>query len=203
MATRTREALLVALPAGETERALDDVLAERGFARAEPTPPLPAAPTPRSEARFFDVDLVQPALTVIREWAGYSDATAWGAALELAEGLPPAARMEMALPPALSVLARALSRRVAVLGFAVRDKPRHFVGVAFRGGRAADVITMVKDRIASGATGEPGSCTPAEARVHLQGWLGQYGVDPATTELLLGGRDLPATWRVAYLHASD
>jgi hypothetical protein len=203
MATRTREALLVALPAEETERALDDVLAERGFARAEPTPPLPAAPTPRSEARFFDVDLVQPALTMIREWAGYSDATAWGAALELAEGLPPAARMEMALPPALSVLARALSRRVTVLGFAAREKPVHFVGVAFRGGRAADVITMVKDRIVLGATGEPGSCTPAEARVHLQGWLGQYGVDPATTELLLGGRDLPATWRVAYLHASD
>lgn len=201
MATRTREALLVALTAGETERALDDVLAERGFARAEPAPPLPTAPTARSEARFFDVDLVQPALTMIREWAGYSDATAWGAALELAEGLPPAARMEMALPPALSVLARALSRRVTVLGFAARDKPRHFVGVAFRGGRAADVITMVKDRIVLGATGEPRSCTPAEALVHLQGWLGQYGVDPATSELL-DGRDLPATWRVAYLHAS-
>src|SRR5688572_5188362 len=203
MATRTREALLVALPAVEAERALDDVLSERGFDRAEPAPPLPTEPTARSEARFFDVDLVQAGLSLIREWAGYSDATAWGAALELAEGLPPAARMEMALPPALSVLARALSRRVAVLGFAARDNPRHFVGVAFRGGRAADVITMVKDRIVLGATGEPRSCTPAEARVRLQGWLGQYGVDPATSELLLGGRDLPATWRVAYLHASD
>jgi hypothetical protein len=199
MATKTREALLVALPAGETERALDDVLAERGFARAEPTPPLPAAPTARSEARFFDVDLVQPALTMIREWAGYSDATAWGAALELAEGLPPAARMEMALPPALSVLARALSRRVTVLGFAARDKPRHFVGVAFRGGRAADVMTVVKDRIVIGVHGEPQRCTIPEAKTHLQTWLAPYGVEPATTDLLLGDRDLAATWRVVYL----
>ena len=199
MATRTREALLVALTAGETERALDDVLAERGFARAEPTPPLPTAPTARSEARFFDVDLVQPALTMIREWGGYSDATAWGAALELAEGLPPAARMEMALPPALSVLARALSRRVTVLGFAARDKPRHFVGVAFRGGRAADVITMVKDRIVIGVRGEHQRCTIPEAKTHLQTWLAPYGVEPATTDLLMGERDLPATWRVVYL----
>jgi hypothetical protein len=199
MATRTREALLVALPAGEAERALDDVLAERGFARAEPTPPLPAAPTPRSEARFFDVDLVQPSLSMIREWAGYSDATAWGAALELAEGLPPAARMEMALPPALSVLARALSRRVPVLGFAARDKPRHFVGVAFRGGRAADVITMAKDLVVIGAHGEPQRCTIPEAKTHLQTWLAPYGVEPATTDLLMGERDLAATWRVVYL----
>src|SRR5687768_11590164 len=203
MATAPREALFVSLPAAETEHALDDVLAERGFERAELRPPGPTNSTAQSEARFFDIDLLQPTLSVVREWTGYSDATAWGAALELAEGLPPAARMEMALPPALSVLARALSRRVAVLGFAARDNPRHFVGVAFRGGRAADVITMVKDRIVLGATGEPRSCTPAEARVRLQGWLGQYGVDPATSELLLGGRDLPATWRVAYLHASD
>lgn len=199
MATRTHEALLVALPAGETERALDEVLAERGLARAEPTPPLPAAPTARSEARFFDVDLVQPALSMIREWAGYSDATAWGAALELAEGLPPAARMEMALPPALSVLARALSRRLPVLGFAARDKPRHFVGVAFRGGRAADVITMAKDRIVIGPHGEPERCTVPESKTQLQAWLAPYGVEPATTDLLLGERDLAATWRVVYL----
>lgn len=199
MATRTHEALLVALPAGETERALDEVLAERGFARAEPTPPLPAAPTARSEARFFDVDLVQPALSMIREWAGYSDATAWGAALELADGLPPAARMEMALPPALSVLARALSRRLPVLGFAARDKPRHFVGVAFRGGRAADVITMAKDRIVIGVHGEPERCTVPESKTQLQTWLAPYGVEPATTDLLLGERDLAATWRVVYL----
>ncbi len=200
MATRTREALLVALPVAEAEQALDAVLAERGFARADPAPPLPAEPTARSEARFFDVDLVQPALSVIREWAGYSDATAWGAALELAEGLPAAARMEMALPPALSVLARALSRRVTVLGFAAREKPRHFVGVAFRGGRAADVITMVKDRIVIGVQGAPRSCTIPDAKMHLQAWLAPYGVEPATTELLLGDRDLASRWGVAYLN---
>jgi hypothetical protein len=200
MATRTREALLVALPVAEAEQALDDVLAERGFARARPTPPPPTEPTARSEARFFDVDLVQPTVSLIHEWAGYSDATTWGAALELAEGLPPAARMEMALPPALSVLARALSRRVTVLGFAAREKPRHFVGVAFRAGRAVDVITMVKDRIAIGAQGEPRTCTIVEARTHLQTWLGPHGVDPTTTELLLGDRDLPSRWSVVYLH---
>jgi len=200
MATRTREALLVALPAVEAERALDDVLSERGFDRAEPAPPLPTEPTARSEARFFDVDLVQAGLSLVREWSGYSDATAWGAALELAEGLPAAARMEMALPPALSVLARALSRRLTVVGFAAREKPVHFVGVAFRGGRAVDVITMVKDRIVVGATGEPRPCTIAEAKTRLQTWVGQYGVEPATTEVLLRERDLPATWRVAYLH---
>jgi hypothetical protein len=200
MATRTREALLVALPAAEAEQALDDVLAERGFARADPTPPLPTEPTARSEARFFDVDLVEPAVSLIREWTGYSDVTAWGAALELAEGLPPAARMEMALPPALSVLGRALSRGVTVLGFAAREKPWHFVGVAFRGGRAADVITMVKDRIVIGAQGEPQRCPIPEAKTHLQSWLAPYGVDPAITELLLGERDLPSRWGVAYLH---
>jgi hypothetical protein len=46
MATDAREALLVSLPAAETERALDDVLAERGFERAELPPPgrdLPSA----------------------------------------------------------------------------------------------------------------------------------------------------------------
>jgi hypothetical protein len=200
MATRTREALLLALSAAQAEQALDAVLAERGFARTEPAPPLPTEPTARSEARFFDVDLVQPALSMIREWSGYSDATAWGAALELAHGLPPAARMEMALPPALSVLARALSRRVTVIGFAAREKPSHFVGVAFRGGRAADVITMVKDRIAIGALGEPQKCSMPEAKTHLLTWLAPYDVDRATIELLLGERDLPATWRVVYLH---
>jgi hypothetical protein len=138
-------------------------------------------------------------LALIREWDGYSDATAWGAALELAEGLPPAARMEMALPPALSVLARALSRRVTVVGFAAREKPWHFVGVAFRDGRAADVITMVKDRIAIGARGEPQRCTDREAKNHLQSWIAPYGVDATTADLLLGERDLPATWRVAYV----
>ena len=203
MATKTREALIVALPAAEAERALDTVLEERGFARTDLTPPPPSEPVARSESRFFDVDLVQPGLSLIREWAGYSDATAWGAALELAEGLPAAARMEMALPPALSVLARALSRRSTVVGFAAREKPWHFVGVAFREARAADVITMVKDRIVIGVTGEPRNCTAAEAWAHLQNWLGQYGVDRATTEVLQGERDLPATWRVAYLHASQ
>lgn len=199
MATRTREALLVALPVAEAEQALDAVLSERRFERVTPAPALPVEPTMRSEARFFDVDLVQPALSVVREWNGYSDATAWGTALELAEGLPAAARMEMALPPALSVLARALSRRVTVIGFASREKPVHFVGVAFRGGRAADVITMVKDRIVIGVAGDPRPCTPAEARGHLQSWLAPYGVSPDTNDLLLGGRDLPATWRVAYV----
>jgi len=201
MATKTREALIVALPAAEAERALDTVLEERGFARTDLTPPPPSEPVARSESRFFDVDLVQPSLSLIREWAGYSDATAWGAALELAEGLPPAARMEMALPPALSVLARALSRQSTVVGFAAREKPWHFVGVAFREARAADVITMVKDRIVVGPRGEPRSCSVAEARRHLQAWIAPYGVEPETIELLLGERALPGTWRVAYLNS--
>ena len=201
MATQTREALIVALPAAEAERALDIVLEERGFARTELTPPPPSEPVARSESRFFDVDLVQPGLSLIREWAGYSDATAWGAALELAEGLPAAARMEMALPPALSVLARALSRRSTVVGFAAREKPWHFVGVAFREARAADVITMVKDRIVVGPRGEPRACSVAEARSHLQAWIAPYGVEPETIELLLGERALPGTWRVAYLNS--
>jgi hypothetical protein len=200
MATKTREALLVALPAAEAERALDGVLAERGFARSDLTPPPPIQPVARSDARFFDIDLLQPALSVIREWAGYSDATAWGAALELAEGLPAAARMEMALPPALSVLARALARRTTILGFAAREKPWYFVGVAFREARAADVITMVKDRIVIGARGDPQRCTISEAKAHLQTWLAPYGVEALTTELLLGERDLPSRWSVAYLH---
>jgi hypothetical protein len=203
MATETREALLLALPAAETELALDEVLAERGFERAHVTPPPRAEPIARSEARFFDVNLLQPALSLVREWNGYSDATAWGVALELAQGLPPAARMEMALPPALSVLARALSRRVTVLGFAAREKPWHLVGVAFRGGRAADVITAVKDRIVIGASGQPQRSTPHDTRAHLQNWLAPYTVNPATIETVLGERDLPATWRVAYLHASS
>src|SRR5919106_790871 len=105
MPHKTRETLLVSLSAPEAEQALDGVLVERGFERAELRPPRPPDSIARSDARFFDVDLLQPSLSIIREWTGYSDATAWGAALELAEGLPPAARMEMALPPGLSVLA--------------------------------------------------------------------------------------------------
>lgn len=202
MATETREGLLVALPAAEAERALDEVLGERGFERAEIRSPLQRTePIARSDERFFAIDTAQPMLSLVREWAGYSDVTPWGAALELAEGLPAAARMEMALPPALSVLARALSRRVTVLGFASREKPWHLVGVAFRGGRAVDVITAVKDRIVSGLRGEPRSATPEVAKAQLHEWLGPYGVEAGTVELLLGARDLPATWRVAYVHA--
>jgi hypothetical protein len=197
----TREALLVALPAAEAERALDGVLAERGFERADLPAPHRPEPVMRSEERFFDVDLVQPALCLIREWAGYSDATTWGAALELAAGLPAAARMEMALPPALSVLARALSRRATVLGIASRGKPWHLVAVVFREGRALDVITAVKDRVAIGPSGQPQPRSPGEAAAYLHQWLAPHGVNPETVELLLGARDLPATWRVAYLHA--
>lgn len=199
MATETREALLVALPADEAEQALDGVLAERGFERAVARPPRPPETVARSDARFFDVEAVQSALTLIREWAGYSDATTWGSALELAKGLPSAARMEMALPPALSVLARALSRRETVVGVAVREKPGHLVGVTFRDGRAVDVITVVKDRIAIGVDGQPRSATRPEARAHLIQWLARYGVDAETVALVLGERDLPATWRVTYL----
>jgi hypothetical protein len=201
MATDAREALLVSLDAADAEQALDDVLAERGFERAELAPPGPETPIARSDARFFDVDLLQPALSIVREWADYSDATAWGAALELAGGLPPAARMEMALPPALSVLARALSRRVTVLGFAVREKPWHLVGVGFREGRANDVITAVKHRIVIGPHGQSRASTPREARAHLNQWLAPYNVDPITIEIVLGDRDLPSTWRLAYLHS--
>jgi hypothetical protein len=201
MATETREALLVALPAAEAERALDEVLAERGFERADAPPPPRTEPIARSEERFFDVDAVQPALSMIREWTGYSDATAWGAALELAEGLPAAARMEMALPPALSILARALSRRAPVLGFASRPKPWHLVGVAFRQGRAVDVITAVKDRVAMGPSGQPQPRSPGEANAYVHEWLAPHGANPETVELLLGTRDLPATWRVIYLHS--
>jgi hypothetical protein len=88
MAAKAREALLVSLPAAAAEQALDDVLAERGFERAELPPPRPTDSIARSDARFFDVDLVEPTLSIVREWTGYSDATAWGAALELAEDVP-------------------------------------------------------------------------------------------------------------------
>lgn len=201
MASETREALLVTLPAAQAERTLDEVLAERRFERATARPPQPPETVVRSEARFFDVELVQPALSIIREWAGYSDATAWGSALELAKGLPAAARMEMALPPALSVLARALSRRATVIGVAARENPWHLVGVAFRQGRAADVITVVKDRIAIGPEGQPRTATRSEARAHLVEWLAPYGVEAATVDLVMRDGALPATWRVTYFHA--
>jgi len=202
MATETREALLVALPAAEAERALDEVLTERGFERADlPSPLERDEPIARSDERFFDVSPLPGTLTLVREWAGYSDLTPWGAALELAEGLPAAARMEMALPPALSVLARALSRRVTVLGFASREKPWHLVGVAFRGGRAVDVITAVKDRVVVGAQGQPQPATRQEAKLHLTQWLTPFAVEPAAVDVLLGASDLPANWRVAYVHA--
>jgi len=202
MATETREALLVALPAAEAERALDEVLTERGFERADlPSPLERDEPIARSDERFFDVSPLPGTLTLVREWAGYSDLTPWGAALELAEGLPAAARMEMALPPALSVLARALSRRVTVLGFASREKPWHLVGVAFRGGRAVDVITAVKDRVVVGAQGQPQPATRQEAKLHLTRWLTPFAVEPGAIDVLLGASDLPATWRVAYVHA--
>jgi hypothetical protein len=201
MAPKARESLLVSLPAAETEQALDGALAERGFERAQLHPPRPTDSIARSDARFFDVDLAQPTLSIVREWTGYSDATAWGAALGLAEGLPPAARMEMALPPALSVLARALSRRATVLGFAARTKPWHLVGVAFREGRAIDVITALKDHVAVGPHGQPRRSAPHEARVHLEQWLAPHDVSPITIEMVLGDRDLPSMWRLTYLHA--
>ena len=75
MASATREALLLALPAADAERALDDVLAERGFERSHRAPPPRKEPIARSDERFFDIDLVQPALSMVREWAGYGDAT--------------------------------------------------------------------------------------------------------------------------------
>jgi hypothetical protein len=201
MASAPTEALFVSLPAAKTERALDDVLAERGFERAELPPPVPTTSIAQSEARFFDIDSLQPTFSIVREWTGYSDATAWGAALELAEGLPPAARMEMALPPALSVLARALSRRATVLGVATRPKPWHLVGVAFREGRAVDVITAVKDRVVIGAQGQARRAAPPEVRTYLDQWLAPYGVGPLAIEIVIGERDLPSTWRLAYLHA--
>ena len=201
MATETRETLVVAMPVTEAERALDEVLAERGFERAEAGPPEPPETIARSDARFFNVELARPDLSLIREWGGYSDATAWGSALDLAKGLPSATRMELALPPALSVLARALSRRATVLGVAAREKPWHLVGVAFRQGRAVDVITVVKDRISIGPEGQPRTATRPEVTTHLSQWLAGYGVDAATVELVLGARDLAARWSLAYLHS--
>jgi hypothetical protein len=200
MAHKTRESLLVSLSAPEAEQALDGVLVERGFERAKLRPPRPPDSTARSDARFFDVDLLQPSLSVIREWIGYSDATAWGAALELAEGLPPAARMEMALPPALSVLARAISRRATVLGFAVRERPSHLVSVVFRQGRALDVFTAVKDRVVVGPQGQIRPSAPQEVRTYLEQWLTPYNVSPVAIETVLGERDLPSAWRLAYVH---
>lgn len=200
MATGTREALLVALPTTETEQALDDVLVERGFERIERAPPIAPATVARSEARFFDVDALGPALSIVREWPSYSDATPWGAALDLAEGLPAAARVEMALPPALSVLARALSRRATVLGVASREKPWHLVAVAFRAGRAVDVFTAVKNRVVVGVAGHPQTSTPEEARGRLADWLAPYGVNAKVVEIAAGERDLVSGWRFGYLH---
>ena len=199
MATQAREALFVLLSEAEAEEALDDVLSERGFERTARQPPRRRGSVARSEARFFAVDQLQPELTLVREWTGYKDATAWGAALELAEGLPSAARMEMALPPALSVLARALSRRTTVLGFATREEPWHLVGVAFRGGKAIDVITAIKDRVVIGPGGKPRESTPQRARIHVDQWLAPYGVDSVAMEIAFGDRDLPASWRIAYV----
>ena len=200
MAPPTREALFVSLDASQAEQALDDVLAERGFERTDASLPDPGVSVARSDTRFFDVAAVEPSLSVIREWSGYSDATPWGAALELAEGLPPATRMEMALPPALSILARALSRRTTVLGFAMREQPLHLVGVAFRGGRATDVITVVKDRIVVGAQGKPERFSAHEAREKLTEWAAPHGVGPRAVEIVLGESDLPAKWRLVYFH---
>jgi len=201
MAPPTREALFVSLDASQAEQALDDVLAERGFERTDGSLPDPGVSVARSDTRFFDVAAVEPSLSVIREWSGYSDATPWGAALELAEGLPAAARMEMALPPALSILARALSRRTTVLGFAMREQPLHLVGVAFRDGRATDVITVVKDRIVVGTHGKPAAFSPHDARMRLTEWAAPHGVGPRAVELVLAESDLPATWRLVYLHS--
>ena len=200
MAPPTREALFVSLDAGQAEQTLDDVLAERGFERTEGSPPDSDVAVARSDTRFFEVAGVEPSLSVIREWSGYSDATPWGAALELAEGLPAATRMEMALPPALSVLARALSRRTTVLGFAMREQPLHLVGVAFRAGRATDVITVVKDRIVVGAQGNPAAFSPQDAKARLTEWAVSHAVAPQAVEMVLGESDLPATWRLVYLH---
>lgn len=198
MATGIREALLVALGARETEQALDDVLAERGFERAQLSPPQASATVARSEARFFDVDALAPALSVVREWSSYSDATPWGAALDLAEGLPAAARMEMALPPALSVLGRALSRRATVLGFASRENPWHLVGVAFRGGRAIDVFTSVKDRVVVGASGQPQPSMREDAASRVREWAAPYGVSAEAVEIVMGKRNLVSGWRFRY-----
>ncbi|MDQ4079627.1 MAG: hypothetical protein M3125_02620, partial [Gemmatimonadota bacterium] len=192
--------LVVALSTTETEQALNGVLAERGFERVELTPPSAPATVARSEARFFDVDALEPALSIVREWPNYSDATPWGAALDLAEGLPAAARMEMALPPALSVLARALSRGATVLGFASREKPRHLVSVAFRGGRAVDVFAVVKDRVVAGSSGQPERSSPEQARTRLREWAEPYLLSEAAFAILLGERDLVSGWRFAYLH---
>jgi hypothetical protein len=200
MATETRERLLVALPGAEARQALDDVLAERGFERAEMTPPEAPAAVARSEARFFDVDALEHGWSIIREWPNYGDATPWGAALDLAEGLPAAARMEMALPPASSVLARALSRRATVVGFASREKPWHLVSVAFRGGRAVDVFTAVKDRVVVGVGGQPQRCTPEEARRQVREWVAAYGVNESAIAVAVGERDLVSEWRFGYLH---
>lgn len=200
MATGTREALLVALEAAETEQALHDVLAERGFERAELTPPRAPATVARSETRFFDVDALEPMLSIVREWPSYSDATPWGVALNLAEGLPASARMEMALPPALSVLGRALSRRATVLGFALREKPWHLVGVAYQRGRAIDAFTSVKNQVVVGASGQPQPSTPEESRSRLHEWAAPYGVSAKAVEIVLGVRDLVSGWRFGYLH---
>jgi hypothetical protein len=199
MATQVREALFVLLSDIGAEEALDDVLSERGFERTHRHPPRRAGSIARSEARFFAVDELQPELSLVREWTGYKDATLWGAALELAEGLPAAARMEMALPPALSVLARALSRRTTVLGFATRDDPWHLVGVAFRGGKAIDVITAIKDRIVIGPGAKPRESTPQRARIHFAQWLTPYRLDSIATEIAFGDRELPSNWRIAYV----
>jgi hypothetical protein len=63
------------------------------------------------------------------------------------------------------------------------------------------VITIVKDRMVVGAQGQPRSASRDETRAQLVEWLAHYDVATDTVALLLGERDLPVQWRVAYLHA--
>lgn len=203
MSERVQEYLLLPEPRSAALTRLDKVLSERGFRRASFAPPSASKPIARAEARVFDVHDCGDTVTLIREWNAYRDNVSWKAALELAQGLPPAARMETALPPALSILARALSRDGVAVGLATRTAPRQIVAVAFRRGRAADILTMADARIAVGATASPTPVTDDDARTELERWLSSHVSANDVVSVLTGERDLPSAWDVAYLHEEN
>jgi hypothetical protein len=200
MSNVVRETLLVPQTLASATRALDNALSDRGFDKVELPQPAANEGIARAEKRFFEVSACGETVTAIREWMGYQDATPWSAAIELSEGLPAATRMELALPPGLSILARALSRSGVAVGAAARSSPVQIVVVVFRGGRASDVFTYADGRVMSDASSSPRPMSATEARSALADFLRSASIDATATDLIFPGDDLPSTWPHTYLH---